>query len=247
MPSDVTVQSLGNEGFCIDGCQGKVYVDAFYHWVPGVAGRPVRQARDAAAADLILVTHAHHDHFDSSAVAAVARRTGAVVVGPSTVTGALERSVPAGQLLCLEPPPAQGRRSAPSRAARLPGADVTAFRTFHGGVHNSYLIETSGVRIFHDGDNEDTRPIDASVLAALDVLMIAPWRGSGWPEFIEGLAARHVLLMHLTEQELDEHDRGAYLPSLCDRPPEGAVGLRPGQSLRIAPRTDRPREPHPLR
>jgi L-ascorbate metabolism protein UlaG (beta-lactamase superfamily) len=113
---------------------------------------------------------------------------------------------------------------------------VTAFRTFHGREHNSYLVEAGGRRFFHDGDNENTRRLDAAALAGLDALMIGPWQGAGWVEFVERLAPRRWLLMHLSSAEIDQHEAGTYLAELCDHVPlpERLAVLRPGQSLTLA-------------
>ena len=117
---------------------------------------------------------------------------------------------------------------------KLPFAAVTAFRTFHGRGHNSYLVEAAGLRFFHDGDNEDTTRIPVSALGRLDALLIGPWQGSGWVEFIEKLSPPRYFLMHLSEEELDEHAAGRFLPGICERVPKGLVVLRPGQSFSFA-------------
>jgi len=110
---------------------------------------------------------------------------------------------------------------------------ITAFRTFHAMGHNSYLVETPAFRFFHDGDNEDTRRLDAAALGRLDALLIGPWQGSGWVEFVERLAPARWFLMHLSEEELDQHEAGAFLPDLCGHVPlpDRLVVLRPGQSF----------------
>ena len=224
---DITL--LGNEGFRIDAGGRVIYIDAFYSAMPGVAGSAVVGPAEVDHADLILVTHAHWDHFSARKVLEVARRTGAVVVGPAAVTGELADGLPAPKLVTLEPPLAPLPQAAQSAKAELPGVAVTAMRTFHGEGHNSYLVETPAGRLFHDGDNGDTRRIDAGPLGRLDALLIGPWQGSGWVEFIERLSPRRYFLMHLTDSELDEHEAGRFLPEICDRVPEGLVVLRPGE------------------
>jgi len=177
------------------------------------------------------VTHSHWDHFDARQVADVANRTGATVVGPATVARALRGIVPSDALVEMEPALAGKQGNALLQKAELPAATVTAFRTFHSRDHNSYLAETPGFRFFHDGDNEETRRIDAAALGRLDALLIGPWLGSGWVEFIEKLAPARWFLMHLSDEELDQHEAGRFLPDLCDHVPERLVVLRPGQSF----------------
>jgi len=112
----------------------------------------------------------------------------------------------------------------------FPAAAITAFLTFHGQAHNSYLIELPGFRCFHDGDNEKTPRLDAAVLGKLDALMLGPWQGSGWVNCIERLAPQRYFLMHLTDEELAEHAQDRFLPDLCDHVPKGLVVLRPGET-----------------
>jgi hypothetical protein len=90
------------------------------------------------------------------------------------------------------------------------------------------------LRFFHDGDNGNTTKIPVSALGRLDALLIGPWQGSGWVEFIEKLSPSRYFLMHLSEEELDEHAAGRFLPGICERVPKGLVVLRPGQSYSLA-------------
>lgn len=233
MATEITL--IGNEGFRIATPSATILMDAFYGAIPGLASAPALGAAGARRADLILVTHAHWDHFQADAVAAAARRTGAKVVGPGAVTQALRGAVAPEALVRLEPAAAR-RGFALSEKVELPGATVTAFRTFHAMGHNSYLVETPTFRFFHDGDNEDTRRVDPDALGRLDALFIGPWQGSGWVEFIERLAPARWFLMHLSEEELDQHEAGEFLPDLCDHVPlpERLVVLRPGQTFNFS-------------
>jgi len=231
MSAEIT--AIGNEGFRIVTPTARIFIDAFYRVVSGVADEPALRAREVAEADLILVTHSHWDHFNPRGVAEAAVRTRAKVVGPRSVIQAVQDSLEPEALAEMEPPLAKAKGLAASVTVKLPTATVTAFRTFHSQDHNSYLVETPGFRLFHDGDNEDTRRIDAAALGRLDALFIGPWLGSGWVDFIEKLAPTRWFLMHLTGEELDQHEAGLFLPDLCDRVPDGLVVLRPGQSFTL--------------
>ncbi len=187
------------------------------------------------AADLILVTHAHWDHFDRDGVQAAAAGAGAVVAGPRSVCRALEGRVPPGRLIELEPtPPPRGRFAAPTTANVGP-IRVQAFRTAHSRDHNSYLVQLPGFRLFHDGDNERTACLDGAALRPLDALLIAPWRGSGWADFVRATGATRWFLMHLTEEELREHEAGTFLSDSCGCTdvPDNLVVLRPGESITL--------------
>jgi L-ascorbate metabolism protein UlaG (beta-lactamase superfamily) len=228
-----TITAIGNEGFRVEAAGIRVFVDAFYASGLGVGSAPCLQAQDLGRDDLILVTHAHGDHFDPEQVSALAEAADATVVGPATVIQALRRYRPTSSLVTLEPPTASRGAPARSLTITLPHAKVKALRTFHSQDHNSYLLDLDGFRLFHDGDNEDTRRISPAEIGPLDALFIGPWQGSGWAECVEKLAPRKWFLMHLTEAELDQQEAGTFLTDLCDHVPlpERLVVLRPGQSF----------------
>ena len=230
MKAKVTL--IGNEGFLIEAGPARILIDAFYGPIPGLASAAALGAHSIEKADLIFVTHAHWDHFTAHEVADVANRTGAAVVGPAAVINELRGKVPAECLVKLEPASARTGFALSEKVA-LSAATITAFRTFHALGHNSYLVETPAFRFFHDGDNEQTQRVDAAALGRLDALLIAPWQGSGWVEFIERLDPARWFLMHLSEEEFDQHEAGEFLPDLCDHVPlpDRLVVLRPGRSF----------------
>ncbi len=229
MTTELTL--IGNAGFRIAAGAARIFIDAFYGAIPGVAGKSALDPGRVQRADLLLVTHAHWDHFDAGAVAGVAARTGARVIGPGSVLTALRGRLPDSALIAMTPSARPGAAKLPSLKRAFPAATVTAFATFHGPEHNSYLIELPGCRCFHDGDNEKTRRLEPAALGQLDALMLGPWQGSGWVDCIERLAPRRYFLMHLTEDELAQHAQNRFLPDLCDHVPAGLVVLRPGASF----------------
>ena len=228
MSAELTL--IGNEGFHLRTASADIFIDAFHRAVPETAWQEQLKAGGNRQA-LILVTHCHWDHFDTRQVAQAAARLGARIIGPRSVTGQLEKHVAPGALIELEPPLARKSGMAESQSAQEGPVHVSAYRTFHSRDHNSYLVEAPGFRFFHDGDNEDTRRIEAAGLGRLDALLIGPWQGSGWAEFIEKLAPTRYFLMHLTEEELSEHEAGAFLPGICERVPDGLVVLWPGEAF----------------
>ena len=229
---------IGNEGFRLRAGETRIFIDAFFHPFGEEAERLAWRAADIRQADLILVTHAHYDHFDADAVVDVATRTGARVIGPRAVVRAIGRRLAADAMIELEPELVGRGAVAASVRHALPQATVTAYRTFHSRDHNSYLIEAGGVRLFHDGDNEDTRRLPVAELGRVDALLIGPWQGSDWVAFIHQLQPRHWFLMHLSAEELAEQDAGRFLPETCGcaRVPPGLVVLHPGESFALDPR-----------
>jgi L-ascorbate metabolism protein UlaG (beta-lactamase superfamily) len=220
--------ALGNAGFAVSGGAGRLLFDPFVADLPDV---PDASPESLSRGDWILITHSHWDHLNERAVAA-AVRCGAGVIGPEPVRRKLEKLVPADRFVLLEP-----RDEATPAGWNSGGLTVTAYRTRHGRGHNSYLVAWRGFRFFHDGDNEHTETLPRAALHDLDALMIAPWQGSGWVDFIDALAPRVWLLMHMAEEEFAAHDRGQFFPDLCDHVPAGLAVLRPGRTHTCPRRT----------
>jgi L-ascorbate metabolism protein UlaG (beta-lactamase superfamily) len=240
------VTSLGNAGFLVATPSHAVAFDPFAWDLPVLASAIADAGRSAPAAarerpkqiDIIFITHSHWDHFDRAKVAALASATGASVCGPSTVTRSLAGLLPPDRLLEAEPRPSAEERSrgahrAPCRSFDVGAAAITAFRSVHSRDHTSYLVELDGVRLFHDGDNEDTTAYDRAAFRDLDLLMLCPWKGSRWVEFIEAIRPRRWLLMHLDEEEICRHREGRFLPELCERIPMEPDALSPGESIEL--------------
>jgi L-ascorbate metabolism protein UlaG (beta-lactamase superfamily) len=232
------ITATGNAGVHVAAGGASVLIDSLWDPLPRLLGG--RRPREAPPprADLILVTHGHRDHFSADRVAEASRKTGATVVAPAACIIPLRKRVADESLIALEPPePSRGKAAAPVRV-ELPQATVTAFRTCHARGHNSYLVEMGGWRFFHDGDNEDTRVLDAASPAPLDALFLCPWQGSGWVEFVERLAPRRWFLIHLDAEEIRQHRAGQFLPDLCDHVPLAnlTVALEPGEAYTLGDR-----------
>jgi len=228
MTAEITLTA--NAGFRVRSGGRCVYIDSFFSLPGGPAPGAARLAKGDA--DLVLVTHSHWDHFSAVEVTAAAAATGAAVAGPGLVMRKLRGRSAGLETIELEP---VGRRGggASSARARVRDIDVTAFRTEHSPDHNSYLVEMPGLRFFHDGDNEDTRAIDVAALGRLDVHMFCPWQGSDWARFVRRVGARHLLMMHLTDEEIAQHRAGTFLAELSDDPPPGIVALSPGETISL--------------
>lgn len=227
----VRITSTGNAGVYIESPVGNMYIDSFFHPVPDVGGRPYLRGADAGAADIILVTHNHYDHLHPEETRDAALATGAVVAGPAKVIHVMAKHLPAERLVALEP---EDRRQPPAMFAKRFGEiGITAFRTYHGHGHNSYLIEMGGTRLFHDADNEKTQPFDLSALGRVDVLLLCPWAESGSGDFVSRLRPGKWLLIHLTDEEIAQHRADSFLPGLVSPVPEGVVALAGGEWVEI--------------
>lgn len=124
---------LGHDSFRIDG-EMTIYID------------PWRLAKDSPPADLILITHEHHDHFSREDVDKIRRRSTQVIATPAVARG-LSGAV---------------REVQPGDRVELPGVVVEVLpaynleKRFHprAAGHVGYLITVDGLRIYHAGDTD---------------------------------------------------------------------------------------------
>jgi len=225
----IAITHLANAGFLITSPDGRILIDPlFAHMPPAIAA----QTR-LAAIDLILITHAHCDHFDANGIAEICHHGAPMIAGPWAVTRRLQGKINSKRVIALEPP--EGEKPPASMAMEIALGRITAYRTYHSRGHNSYLVEMPHFRFFHDGDNENTRPLAASRLGRIDALFISTWQGAGWVEFIEAVSPRRWFLMHLDANELEQCRRGAYFEGLCDHVPlaDRLTVLAPGEKAEM--------------
>lgn len=227
----LTVTSMGNAGVLLENSAGRVYIDSFFQEAPGVGGKPHLRGNEVGKADLILITHRHRDHLDLDETIAAVETSGATVVGPANTTKLFADVLPPERIVTLEP--AENKTPPASQKAVIGDITVTAYRTYHGRSHNSYLIDMGGVRIYHDADNEQTQPIDIVGLGHVDLLLLCPWAGSGSGEFVNALKPDAWLLIHMTDEEIAQHRRGVFLPPLISPVPDNVYALSVGERMDI--------------
>lgn len=225
------ITSIGNAGFHLESGSGSILIDPVFN-LPIDDRDELRKAVLAIPSiNLVLVTHSHWDHCDPSGIGEIVGRTGAVVIGPHPVVLKMRTVVPAENILELQPEtPVKGQPFSRNRTDRS-GISVTAFATLHGSAHNSYLIDFNGWRILHDGDNEFTQPYRISDLTPIDILLLCPWQGSGWADFVETVKPGWWILQHLDGEEVMQHWKGQFFPSFCDDVPGAPIAIQPGEHL----------------
>lgn len=251
--NEVRVTYIANEGFLIQSGPDKVIIDALFHDdaldycdVPSAellqqieSGRP-----PFANIDLLLVTHAHVDHFDAASVARFLehnRRCRLVCPGP--VRDALQATAPDYAVI-------QDRIHVPLSDAdainttTFNGLRVTALRLRHGAyfikdeqtgqeydrhadvVNFGYVVELSGNLVLHVGDallhkNHEVltqlgKPIDIAFVEGYDIS----------PESLQIMstvvAPQHVVYMHLPTQ-----NRQRLIDGILARNPTATVFTQP--------------------
>lgn len=149
---DVVIQQFIHASFAL-GWQGKViYVDPTNS--AGYVGMP--------KGDLVLITHAHSDHFNTAAINAV-RTTNAVIIVSQDVYNQLQ---PAQK--------ASARVLGYGASTNLLGLDVqavAAYNSYHPQpTANAYVLTIGGRRIFISGDTGSTPEMRA--LTNIDVAFV---------------------------------------------------------------------------
>jgi len=140
------VHWLGHDSFRIDG-SSVVYIDPWK--LP--AGQP--------AADVILVTHDHYDHFSAADIDRVAG-PGTIVVGPPCVTDKLRGRVASA----IEP--GQTITAATATVTAVPAYNIDKFKAagevYHprSAGHVGYIVDMDGLRIYHAGDTDPIPEMD---------------------------------------------------------------------------------------
>jgi L-ascorbate metabolism protein UlaG (beta-lactamase superfamily) len=150
---------LGHSGFRLRTREATVYID------------PYRVPDGGPPADLILITHAHYDHFSPGDVEKLTK-DGTWLVGPPAVT---ERAK--GRVAAIAP----GRRLELDEIRGIEVAAIAAYNTskrdaegrpFHpreaGGV--GYDLNVRGERLYHAGDTDVIPEMDE--VAGADVALL---------------------------------------------------------------------------
>jgi L-ascorbate metabolism protein UlaG (beta-lactamase superfamily) len=158
MASTEGIHWLGHDSFRIDGSV-TMYID------------PWKIAAGAPAADVILVTHDHYDHFSLPDIERLAG-PGTVVVGPAPVTAQVRGhetiTVAAGDAVSVG---GVGILAVPAYNTdkfREPG------RPYHPqeAGHLGYIVDLDGRRIYHAGDT-DAIPEMARVVCDVALLPVS--------------------------------------------------------------------------
>lgn len=155
-----TVSQPGMGALVVAHAEGRIFLDAFTRYQPEAA---------ATDGDLLLYTHADHDHFDADRAAAQLAGRAVPVVGPPSIALPLvRRGVPPERIHVAYP----FHLSKPEALA-LAGVRLTVFNTRHfndwNPDHVSYLVEVDGARIYVTGDSYEL-PLDAPALQGLDLV-----------------------------------------------------------------------------
>jgi hypothetical protein len=135
MSNDLKIKYFGWSGLSIETPDGALFFDPFFR---PYCGASWFHMQDYAHAKYICVTHGHEEHFLD--VPAIAKATGAMVIGAPSVSAFLRRRHKLGEAQLRSIDPARGE------SVSLPGFDIASFTWKHRDI-NLYKALTKAV--FH--------------------------------------------------------------------------------------------------
>lgn len=152
------IEWLGHSGFRIDASGATIYID------------PYRIA-DGPTADLILVTHAHYDHFSPQDVERVTGEHTWLVAPPAVAERATGRvvSIAPGEQLELEPVPGVEVAAVAAYNTSKRDDDGRPFHPPEAGCVG-FDLNVAGQRLYHAGDTDVIPEMDSVV--GVDVALL---------------------------------------------------------------------------
>ncbi|MHA1961241.1 MAG: MBL fold metallo-hydrolase [Candidatus Thorarchaeota archaeon] len=162
----ITIRCLAHASFQIKTESQNIYID------PSTQHTGLKE-KDFEPADLILVTHAHQDHFDKKLLKKI-RKMGSPIIAPPSVKKEIKDGV------VWDMSPGQFMQMGDGTHIKAVEAyNVTRFRPngepFHPkGLGVGYILKVEGKRIYHAGDTdlipemEDLFDIDVALLPSGD-------------------------------------------------------------------------------
>lgn len=208
----------------LEGSRGRVLIDALfadglpeYQTVPPASRDSLERALGPYGGPaLVLVTHAHRDHFDSAAVARYRRHNpAAVVLGPPEPGAAVAPPVDLGWVQV--------------RPLAIPHGPTT-----RPVGHAAYLVTLDGTTALHLGDTQsDPATWRAAGVPAsgVDLALVPYWyalEGGRLEEVTAALRPRMVVLFHAARDGV-EGDWRETSRALRQRYPEVRAPLVPGE------------------
>jgi L-ascorbate metabolism protein UlaG (beta-lactamase superfamily) len=153
-----SLEWLGHSGFRIRTREAVVYIDPY-------------RVKDGPKADLILITHAHYDHFSPQDVERLSHE-GTWLVGPPAVAERVS-----GQVVSIAPGEALERELARGVEVAAVAAYNTSKRDASGNVFHpreagwvGYELGIRGERVYHSGDTDVIPEMDS--VAGVDVALL---------------------------------------------------------------------------
>jgi L-ascorbate metabolism protein UlaG (beta-lactamase superfamily) len=225
------IQYLGHASFLVTTAKAKILIDPFFTGNPMAA-----TTAEKVAADVILVSHGHGDHYGDAV--AIAKRTGAMIVAP------YELALHAGaQGAKVHPMGCGGGKDFAFGRIQLTIAHHTS-SVEEGGKSVSvaapvgFLIRADGKTIYFAGDTALTmdmellgrrNSIDLALVPIGDNFTMGPTDAA---EAVRMLKAKRAVPMHYNTFEMIEVDPGIFQKE-AEKSGCKVDVLKPGESIEI--------------
>ena len=224
------VTDLGHAAVHIETSGGDVLIDPFLSGNPRAGARP-----EEVTADLVVLTHAHGDHWGDTE--AIAKRTGATVVGSAELaTYARKRGLKAHGMNV------GGKHAFPQGTVRYTPAlhsnslpDGT-----YAGMPMGVVIEADGVKVYHAGDtayfSDMTRigalGIDLALLPIGDNFTMGPEDAI---DAVKAIAPKVVVPIHYKTFPVLLQDASSFAEAVRTGTSATCLVLEPGESTEVVP------------
>ena len=208
------VEWLGHSGFRIRAGAAVVYIDPY-------------RVDDGPAADLILITHGHYDHFSPQDVEQLTGKgtlVGAPAAGAERLSGRVQSIAP-GE--AIEPDGVRGVEVRAIAAYNTSKRDASG-KVFHpreaGGV--GFEVRVGGERLYHSGDTDvipemdEVAGVEVALLAVSGVYVMTPGEAA---EAARRIQPQVAVPMHWGEHIGTREDAEAFAARLAGEPVEARI------------------------
>ncbi len=161
----ITIKYLAHASFLIKTSNEIIYID------PSTKGTGLKK-EDFEPADMILVTHAHEDHFDKDLIKKI-RKLGSPVIAPEN----LKKKIKGGIVWDMKPGEHMKMLTNKVSVWAAEAYNVKRVRPngepFHPkGFGVGFLVKVEGIRIYHAGDTDLIPEMDLLQDVDIDVALL---------------------------------------------------------------------------
>ncbi len=217
----------GNDGWLLSNGTSVLAMDLDFYLEERIAPPPVTMAELAPHLDLLMISHAHDDHFNARTVSELVNHSDCLFMLPVSCHDKADHvGIPHDRRLTMQP--GQSRTHL--------GIRFSAFRALHGHIGQSvytganpgdcgYRFELAGCLIFQPGDTVLLQ--EHLEMPPVDILFISPTDHNTHIEpsrrMIEAIKPRWIIAQHFDTYRIDAENAfwtKGYATELKDRLPE---------------------------
>jgi L-ascorbate metabolism protein UlaG (beta-lactamase superfamily) len=190
---EFTIRNLGVSALLLEACNRRILVDAFNN-----VSKPI----EVVAGDILLFTHDDLDHFCSDTLPVI-KGLDITIVGPPSIVKPIliQEKADINQIEVLS----TGNNAEPN-SIKFDQINIICYHTRHFNhwdpIHNSYLIEVLGKRIYITGDSLFQKEL-AEIVGKTDVVICNLVEEGFLKGYEEANVAIHHTLSYLLKLRLE--------------------------------------------